>query len=131
MPGGLGFFTSSFAARESGLYRVEVASEAHGRPLETALRAAPPLLEKQDQPVNDKILGQISAVSHGASFSTGTFDNAVKQISLLPELAAAPKRIRAWSDPRWGAILLILLTVSLASGCRIRLKAVELKRPPK
>ena len=111
LEGGWGVFKSSFAALESGPYKVEVASEAHGRRLETELLVAPPLLEKQGQPVNAQILREISAVSRGASFPVEEFDNVVKQISALPQPGAVEKRVRLWSDPRWGAAILFLLTV--------------------
>jgi uncharacterized membrane protein len=109
--GGWGVFKSSFAAQEIGPYKIEVASEAHGRHLEAALLVAPPLLEKLGQPVNARILREISAVSQGASFTTDEFDNVVKQISLLPEPGPVEKRVRLWSDPRWGGAILVLLAV--------------------
>jgi hypothetical protein len=90
---------------------MEVASEPHGRHLETELLVAPPLLEKLGQPVNAQVLREISAVSQGASFSADDFDNVVKQISLLPEPGPVEKRVRIWSDPRWGGAILFLLTV--------------------
>jgi hypothetical protein len=109
--GGWGVFKSSFAALESGPYKIEVASEAHGRHLDTALLVAPPLLEKLGQPANARILREISAVSQGASFTPAQFDDVVKQISLLPEPGPIEKRVRLWSDPRWGGAILLLLTL--------------------
>ncbi len=111
LEGGWGVFKSAFAALESGRYKIEVASEAHGRHLETELLVAPPLLEKLGQPVNAEVLSEISAVSRGASFTAGDLDKVVKQISLLPEPGPVEKRVRLWSDPRWGGALLFLLTV--------------------
>jgi len=111
LAGGWGVFKSAFTALESGPYKMEVASEAHGRHLETELLAVPPLLEKLGQPVNARILSEISAVSQGAGFSVDEFDNVVKQISLLPQPGAVEKRVRLWSDPWWGAAVLLLLTV--------------------
>ena len=111
LEGGWGVFKSAFAALESGRYKIEVASEAHGRHLETELLVAPPLLEKLGQPVNAEVLSEISAVSRGASFTAGDLDKVVKQISLLPDPKPVEKRVRLWSDPRWGGALLFLLTV--------------------
>ena len=109
--GGWGVFRSSFAAQESGPYKIEVASEAHGRHLEAGLLVVPPLLEKLGQPVNARILREISAVSQGASFAPEQFDTAVNQISLLPQPGPVEKRVRLWSDPRWGGAILFLLAV--------------------
>ena len=111
MEGGWGVFKSAFVALESGRYKIEVASEAHGRRLQTELLVVPPLLEKLGQPVNAQILREISAVSRGASFTADDLDNVVKQISLLPEPGPVEKRLRLWSDPRWGGALLFLLTL--------------------
>jgi hypothetical protein len=111
LEGGWGVFKSAFAAQESGRYKIEVASEAHGRHLETELLVAPPVLEKLGQPVNAQALGEIAAVSRGAAFTSDDLDKAVKQISLLPEPGPVERRIRIWSDPRWGGALLFLLTV--------------------
>jgi hypothetical protein len=111
LPGGWGVFKSAFTALESGPYKMEVASEAHGRHLATELLVVPPLLEKLGQPVNARILSEIAAVSQGAGFSVDEFDNVVKQISLLPQPGAVEKRVRLWSDPWWGAAVLLLLTV--------------------
>ena len=111
MEGGWGVFKSAFVALETGRYKIEVASEPHGRRLETELLVAPPLLEKLGQPVNAQVLREISSVSRGASFTADDLDNVVKQISLLPEPGPVEKRLRLWSDPRWGGALLFLLTL--------------------
>jgi hypothetical protein len=111
MEGGWGVFKSAFAALESGRYKMEVASEAHGRHLETELLVTPPVLEKLGQPVNAQVLREISAVSQGASFPVEDFDKVVPQISALPEPGPVEKRVRIWSDPRWGGVILLLLTV--------------------
>jgi hypothetical protein len=111
MEGGWGVFKSAFVALESGRYNIEVASEPHGRRLQTELLVAPPLLEKLGQPVNAQLLREISSLSRGASFTADDLDNVVKQISLLPEPGPVEKRLRLWSDPRWGGALLFLLTL--------------------
>jgi hypothetical protein len=111
LAGGWGVFKASFTAMESGSYKMEVASEAHGRHLETEMVVAPPLLEKQGQPINAQVLREIADISRGASFSADDLDKVVRQIALLPEPAPAEKRVRLWSDPRWGGAILLLLTV--------------------
>jgi hypothetical protein len=79
--------------------------------LATDLLVARPLLEKEGQPVNARILGEIAALTRGASFSMSELDKMVGQISLLPEPKPEEKRLRLWSDPWWGGALLLLLTV--------------------
>ena len=109
--GGWGVFKSSFTAQEAGQYKIEVASEPYGRRLATDLLVARPLLEKEGQPVNARILGEIAALTRGASFSMSDLDKMVNQISLLPEPQPVERRLRLWSDPAWAAALLLLLTV--------------------
>jgi hypothetical protein len=70
-----------------------------------------PLLEKQGDPINAQILGEIAALTRGASFSMADLDKMVGQISLLPEPQPVERRLRLWSDPAWGGTLLFLLTV--------------------
>jgi hypothetical protein len=107
--GGWGVFKSVFTAQESGPYKMEVAAEAHGRHLETELLVSPPILEKQGQPVNARILQELADASQGASFSPDDFDKVLKQISLLPQPGPVERRVRLWSDPRWGGGILVLL----------------------
>jgi hypothetical protein len=111
LEGGWGVFKSGFTAAESGKYKMEIAAEAQGRRLETGLLVVPPVLEKPGQPVNSRVLREIAGISRGAAFSTDDFAQVIKQISLLPEPAAVEKRIRVWSDPRWGGAILLLLTI--------------------
>jgi uncharacterized membrane protein len=111
LEGGWGVFKSGFTAQESGAYKLEVASEEHNRHLTTELLVAPPLLEKQGEPINAQVLREIAEISRGATFSSDDIDKVVKQIALLPEPAPAEKRLRLWSDPRWGGIILVFLTL--------------------
>jgi hypothetical protein len=109
--GGWGVFKSSFTAQEAGRFNVEVSSEPYGRHLATALSVSRPVIEKQGQPVNAQILGEIAALTRGATFSMADLDKMVGQIALLPEPKPVEKRIRVWSDPAWGGGILLLLTL--------------------
>lgn len=111
LEGGWGVFKSSFAAQETGTYKIEVASEPYNRHLTTELFLAKPQIEKVGEPVNSQSLAEIASLTHGASVSTGGFDGMVKQISLLPEPTPIEERMRVWSHPIWGGVLLSLLTV--------------------
>jgi hypothetical protein len=109
--GGWGVFKSRFTAQETGKYKIEVASEPNGRQLTTELLVARPLIEKQGQPVNAQVLSEIAALTRGAVFPTADLDKLVRQISLLPEPKPVEKRLRLWSEPAWGGLLLALLTI--------------------
>ena len=109
--GGWGVFKSRFTAQEAGNYKLEITAGQYDRQLETELLVARPLLEKQGQPVNSQVLREIAAVTRGASVSAEELDKVINQISLLPEPQPIEKHLRLWSEPAWGGILLLLLTV--------------------
>jgi hypothetical protein len=104
-------FNSSFTAQEAGIYKLEIAAAQYGRRLETQLLVARPLLEKQGQPVNSQVLREIAAITHGASVSADDLDKVINQISLLPEPQPIEKRLRLWSEPAWGGVILVLLII--------------------
>ena len=109
--GGWGVFKSSFAAQETGQYKVEVASDPYNRHLTTELLVAKPVLEKLGQPINAHTLSELAALTQGANIPTSDLDKTVQQISLLPQPKPVEERIRVWSEPAWGGIILSLLTV--------------------
>jgi hypothetical protein len=111
LDGGWGVFKSSFAAQETGKYKIEVGSEPYNRHLTTELLVAKPVIEKEGQPINSQTLAELAALTRGASVATGDLDGMVRQISLLPEPKPVEERIRVWSHPAWGAIILTMLTV--------------------
>jgi uncharacterized membrane protein len=109
--GGWGVFKSSFTAQEAGVYKLQADSEPYNRHLTTELSVSRPLIEKQGQPVNAQILAEIASLTQGASFSPAELDKMIGQIALLPEPKPIERRIRVWSEPAWGGIILFLLTV--------------------
>jgi uncharacterized membrane protein len=111
LAGGWGVFKSSFAAQETGRYKIEIASEPYGRHLTTELLVARPVIEKVGQPINSQTLAELAALTGGASVSTGGLDAMVRQISLLPQPRPVEERIRLWSQPAWGGIILSLLGI--------------------
>jgi uncharacterized membrane protein len=109
--GGWGVFKSSFTAQEAGPYQLQLDSEPYNRHLATELLVSRPVIEKQGQPVNAQILAEIAALTQGTSVPMADLDKMVGQIALLPEPKPAERRIRVWSDPKWGGAILLLLTM--------------------
>jgi hypothetical protein len=107
--GGWGVFKSAFTAQEPGPYKIEVSSDPNGRHLTTDLLVARPVIEKEGQPINSQVLTEIAALTRGGVFPTDALDKLVQQISLLPAPQQIERRIRLWSDPAWGALILVLL----------------------
>jgi hypothetical protein len=108
--GGWGVFKSSFTAQESGKYKLEVSSQQHGRHLDSDLFVSPPLIEKEGQPINDQLLRELAQVTHGTYYGVEDFSKVIDQISLLPQPQPIERRVRLWSEPAWGGVILFLLT---------------------
>ncbi|MFN7138468.1 MAG: VWA domain-containing protein [Limisphaerales bacterium] len=109
--GGWGVFKSSFAPQQGGKYKIQLTSEKNQRKLETEITVNQPQREKIGQPVNAEILREIANITGGASVSYEQLDEILQKISLLPEPKPVEKRIRLWSSPIWGGIILFLLGV--------------------
>ncbi len=109
--GGWGVFKSTFSPVEGGKYKVQLASDKSGRNLETEILVTQPIREKVGQPINGQILQEVANITHGAAASYDKLDDIVQKISLLPEPKPIEKRIRLWSDPWWGGLILFLLTI--------------------
>ncbi|MGN6387585.1 MAG: hypothetical protein ACTHMT_15245, partial [Verrucomicrobiota bacterium] len=61
-------------------------------------------------PINRGILADISALTRGELAGIKELDSIIQKISLTPEPKPLEKRIRIWSSPYWGGVILVLLT---------------------
>ena len=109
--GGWGVFKSSFQPQEGGKFKIHLASEQTGRTLETEIDVSQPVREKVGQPINSEVLREVANITGGASDTYENLETIVQKISLLPEPKPIEKRIRLWSSPIWGGIILVLLVV--------------------
>ena len=107
--GGWGVFEGMFVARQGGRHKMEVKAEKQGRQLETEIQVEAPLIEKAGEPVNGAALRELASLSKGLFASYDRLADVVKQLSVLPDPKPMERRLRLWSDPRWGGFLLILL----------------------
>ena len=108
--GGWGVFKSSFVVQEGGAYKLTVRSDKSARLLQTDLPVAETIPEKIGRPINREILQEIASLTGGTNTTIEGLTDLVKQISVLPEPAPLERRIRVWSSPYWGGLLLALLT---------------------
>jgi hypothetical protein len=108
--GGWGVFKSSFVVQEGGAYKLTVRSDKSARVLQTDLPVAETIPEKIGRPINREILQEIASLTGGTNTTIEGLTDLVKQISVLPEPAPLERRIRVWSSPYWGGLLLALLT---------------------
>lgn len=108
--GGWGVFKSSFAVQEGGKYKLTIQSEKSARVLQMELPVAETIPEKIGQPVNSEILREVASLTGGTNTTVEGLPDLVRQISVLPEPQPLERRIRVWSSPYWGGLLLALLT---------------------
>ncbi len=109
--GGWGVFKSQFRPSEPGRYKLVLDAPKQNRKLETELLVQQRTLEEIGRPINRSILAEISALSGGSSALMSGLEQLVQQISVAPEPKDLEKRIRIWSSPWWGALILILLSL--------------------
>ena len=111
LEGGWGVFKSSFIPQSGGKYKIQIAAEKNRRNLETEIVVNQPLREKIGQPVNSQVLREIASLTGGESVSYEKLEEILEKISLLPEPKPIEKRIRLWSSPWWGGLILFLLVI--------------------
>lgn len=108
--GGWGVFKSSFIVQEGGNYKLTVRSDKSARTLQMELPVAQTIPEKIGRPVNTEILKEIASLTGGTNVTIEGLPELVRQISVLPEPQPLERRIRIWSSPYWGGLMLALLT---------------------
>ncbi len=109
--GGWGVYKTKFVPEVEGDYKIQVTSPEHDRELTSRIEVRRPNIEKQGQPINAEVLSEMARLTHGVAVGTHEVNRAVEAISLLPEPRPLEKRIRLWSHPLWGGLLLLLLAV--------------------
>lgn len=109
--GGWGVFKTQFKPSESGKYKILIEAPKQGRKLETELLVQQHTIEEKGRPINRGILAEISGLTGGSASLVDGLKEIVQKISVTPEPRALEKRIRIWSSPWWGALLLSLLSI--------------------
>jgi hypothetical protein len=108
--GGWGVFKTQFKPGEPGRYKVLLEAPKQGRKLETELVVQEHTLEEKGRPINRTILAEISGLTGGTAALSDGLNDVIRKISLTPEPRALEKRVRIWSSPWWGGLILLLLT---------------------
>ena len=109
--GGWGVFKSQFKPSEAGRYKVVLDAPKQNRKLEAELLVQQRTVEEIGRPINRSILAEISALSGGGSALMSGLEQVIQQISVAPEPRDLEKRIRIWSSPWWGGLILVFLSL--------------------
>ena len=109
--GGWGVFKSQFKPTEHGRYKIVLDAPKQNRQIEAELVVQQHTVEEIGRPINRGILAEIAALSGGKSALMSGLEQIVQQISVAPEPKDFEKRIRIWSSPWWGGLILALLSI--------------------
>ncbi len=111
LEGGWGVFKSRFTPRRGGDFRVQIESDDAGRKLDSQISVTQPTREHVGQPANFEVLRELAGITGGEMAMTSGLNEILQAITLLPEPKPLENRIRLWSNPWWGGLILLLLTI--------------------
>ena len=104
-----GLFTGTFTPTEGGQYHLVTTCADTGARLETTIAVQGQEREQVGQPARFDVLREISQVSRGALKQISDVETLIDQLAALPEPDLITRRFRIWSNPLWGALLVLLL----------------------
>jgi len=111
VPGGWGVYQTSFVPQLSGKFRVKLQCDQTGRSMESELLVRGVVREEVGKPAQIEVLREVAAITRGACGAPNELPAFVNQLAALPEPPPVERRVRLWSNPWWGALLLGMLTV--------------------
>jgi hypothetical protein len=109
--GGWGVYKTRFTPRKGGAFKLDISAPEADRQLETSIEVTQPLRERVGQSANFNVLRELAAITGGQSGAMEQLNSVVEAITLLPEPKPIEKRMRIWSHPWWGGLLLLLLAI--------------------
>jgi len=77
--------------------------------LETSFTVQGVATERVGRPARPEVLEEIARVTRGKMIGPDKLDDAVRTLSELPEPPAAVRRVRLWSHPLAGGLLILLM----------------------
>ncbi|MCH2202049.1 MAG: VWA domain-containing protein [Fuerstiella sp.] len=104
-----GLFSGSFTPKEGGEYELISTCTETGARLETSISIQGRERERVGQPARFDVLKEISEISRGRLTTVSGVEELVGQLSALPEPELITRRVRIWSHPAWGGVLILLL----------------------
>lgn len=106
-----GLFTGSFTPLEGGVHVLTTTCTETGASLRTEISVQGQARERVGQPARFDVLQDIAAISRGRMLELQEADDLVQEIASQPEPEVTLRRVRIWSHPAWGALILALLTI--------------------
>jgi hypothetical protein len=109
--GGWGVYKSRFTPRKGGTFKLDLRAPDADREMETSIEVTQPLRERVGQAANFNVLRELATITGGQSGAMDQLNSVVEAITLLPEPKPIEQRMRIWSNPWWGGLLLLLLAI--------------------
>ncbi len=104
-----GLFTGTFTPKEDGTYQLVTTCAETGSRLETNISVQGQEREHVGQPTRPDVLKEVSEISRGSLTKLEDIDGLIDSIASMPEPEGEIRRVRLWSHPAWGALLVVLL----------------------
>ena len=104
-----GLFSGSFTPEENGDYQLTLSCRENGATLQAKLPVQGIAREKLGQPARFDVLEEIATITRGKMVTAGEIDQLMDEIAELPEPEPLVRRLRVWSNPVWGSLIVLFL----------------------
>ncbi|MEZ6042032.1 MAG: hypothetical protein R3C20_16130 [Planctomycetaceae bacterium] len=104
-----GLFTGTFVPGEGGVWKLVTLCEETGATLETDVSIQGLERERIGQPARFDVLREVAEISRGRVVDASDLSRLVDDIAQLPEPEPVIRRVRIWSHPLWGALIVLML----------------------
>ena len=105
-----GLYEGRFEPNEAGMHRLTLTCRETGARLETEIDVIGRRREPLGLPARRDVLDEIARVTRGFAVDGRSFDGIAEHIRRLEERPPAARRVRLWSHPVWGALVVVLMT---------------------
>jgi hypothetical protein len=104
-----GVFSGRFTAAEPGKHQVILSCRQTNATLETSFTVQGVATERVGRPARPEVLEEIARVTRGKMIGPDKLEEAVQSLAELPEPPPAVRRVRLWSHPLAGGLLVFLM----------------------
>ena len=104
-------FTGTFEPKEGGEYLFVTTCRETAARLDTRLTIQGLARERIGQPARYDVLDEIARITRGRMASVHDVKDIMQEVADLPEPDPVVRRVRIWSHPAWGGVIVLLLGV--------------------
>lgn len=106
-----GLFTGSIVPEEGGTYEMVTSCVETEAKLVTEVAIEGLKREQRGEPARYDVMEEIAKISRGELLAINDVETIVDKVRSLPQPEPTIQRLRIWSHPLWGALLMLLLTL--------------------